>query len=76
MIQLQVMGQLNMYHRCPNLAKDDRKNRAYGAMLGFAIGDAIGAHVVNLPITEKEINEALLMQGGGVMNLKSGECTD
>lgn len=44
-----VMG----YQRCLNLAKNDLYNRAYGAMFGFAIGDALGAHVINMSVTEK-----------------------
>jgi len=63
-------------HRCLNLAKNDLLNRAYGAMFGFAIGDSIGAYIINKPYNEAEIVEALMMKGGGIMNLKSGEGTD
>ena len=48
-----IMTKVMSYQRCLNLAKNDVYNRAYGAMFGFVIGDALGAHVVNLPITEK-----------------------
>ena len=75
-INRQVMNQLLSYHRCLNLAKSDIYDRAYGAMFGFLIGDSMGAYLVNLPYNEAQINAALLMRGGGAMNLKSGECTD
>ena len=46
-----IMSQVLSYQRCLNIAKNDVFNRAYGAMFGFVIGDAMGAHVVNLSIT-------------------------
>jgi ADP-ribosylglycohydrolase len=47
------MYQLLAHHRCLNLAKDDLYNRAYGAMFGFVIGDALGASIVNLPFSQQ-----------------------
>ena len=70
------MTQLLSYHRCPNLAKTDLHNRAYGAMFGFLIGDSIGSSIVNRSYSEEEVLNALMMRGGGVMNLKPGEGTD
>jgi hypothetical protein len=70
------MSQLLSYHRCPNLAKNDLHNRAYGAMFGFLIGDSIGSTIVNRSYNEEEILSALMMRGGGVMSLKPGEGTD
>jgi len=45
-------------------------------MFGFIIGDSIGAYTINRPYNTKEILDALMMEGGGVMNLRSGEATD
>ena len=70
------MSKLLAHHRCLHLARNDLQNRAYGAMFGFAIGDSLGAYVVNQTFNHHEVNSALLMKGGGAMNLKSGECTD
>ena len=71
-----TMTQLLSYHRCPNLARNDVYNRAYGAMFGLLIGDSIGSFLVNRPYNEEEILNAIMMKGGGAMNLKSGEGTD
>jgi hypothetical protein len=70
------VSQLLSYHRCLNLAKNDLHNRAYGAMFGFLIGDSLGSTLVNRPYNEEEILSALMMKGGGVMNLRPGEGTD
>lgn len=70
------ISQLLSYHRCLNLAKNDLYNRAYGAMFGFLIGDSIGSTLINRSFNEEEIINALMMRGGGVMNLKPGEGTD
>jgi len=50
-VKQHIMSQVLSYQRCLNIAKNEVSNRAYGAMFGFAIGDAMGAHVVNLSIT-------------------------
>jgi ADP-ribosylglycohydrolase len=71
-----LITKLLSHRRCLNLAKNDLYNRAYGAMFGFLIGDSMGAYNINRPISETHILEALVMEGGGVMNLKSGEATD
>lgn len=42
-------------NRCLNLAKNDLLNRAYGAMFGFAIGDSIGAYIINKAYNEADI---------------------
>lgn len=53
MVAGQVMSQLLGHHRCLNLAKNDLYNRAYGAMFGFVIGDAMGAYLVNKPFNQQ-----------------------
>jgi hypothetical protein len=53
MVAGQVMSQLLRYHRCLNLAKNELYNRAYGAMFGFVIGDAMGAYVINKPFNQQ-----------------------
>lgn len=67
-----AMTQLLSYHRCPNLAKNDIHSRAYGALFGFLIGDSIGSTILNRPYNEEEVLNAIMMKGGGVMNLKPG----
>ena len=37
------------YQKCPNIARTDIHNRAYGAMFGIIIGDSIGAYLINKP---------------------------
>ena len=68
----QVMSKILSYQRCLNLAKNELRNRAYGAMFGFAIGDALGSYLVNQQPRIDSINEALLMRGGGALNLQAG----
>lgn len=64
------------YCRCPNLGVTGIQDRAYGAMFGVIIGDAVGAYTINKVPTVREIEEALKMEGGGVMRLLRGEGTD
>jgi hypothetical protein len=45
-------------------------------MFGFIIGDSIGAYTINKSYNKREMIDALMMEGGGVMNLRSGEATD
>lgn len=45
-------------------------------MFGLIIGDVLGAHVLNKKPNTQDIEKAMMMEGGGIMNLKSGEGTD
>lgn len=51
-----VMSKILGYTRCLNLARTDILNRAYGAMFGFVIGDAMGAYLINKPFNQHGIN--------------------
>ena len=44
------------YHRVPNLAKNDLYNRAYGALVGFLIGDSMGSYLINRPFSQVSIS--------------------
>jgi len=41
-------------------------------MFGVIIGDVIGAHLLNQKPTTQDIGRAMMMEGGGVMGLRSG----
>ncbi len=45
-------------------------------MFGIIIGDSIGAYLINRSPKVESIEKALLMEGGGAMNLRSGEGSD
>jgi ADP-ribosylglycohydrolase len=45
-------------------------------MFGVAIGDALGAYLMNQRPTIEDITKALLMEGGGTLGLRPGEGTD
>ena len=64
------------YRKCPNLSYSEIHNRAFGAMFGVIIGDSLGAYLLNQKPTTQDIGKAMLMEGGGVMGLRSGEGTD
>jgi len=66
------LTRLYSYKKCPNIARTDIHNRAYGAMLGVIIGDIFGSYLMNKPPEIATIGESLLMNGGGVMDLRVG----
>ena len=45
----EVLTRINSYKKCPNVARTDVHNRAYGAMFGLIIGDILGSHLINKP---------------------------
>jgi hypothetical protein len=45
----EVLTRLLSYKKCPNVARNDIHNRAYGAMFGLIIGDIFGSHLINKP---------------------------
>lgn len=60
------------------MTKEALHNRVLGSLLGFAIGDAMGAtteFMTRAEISHKygEVNDII---GGGWLNLKAGEVTD
>ena len=52
-------------------------SRAFGAVLGAFIGDAIGAYLefAGAPTADK-LEEAFLLEGGGRLNVGPGQITD
>ena len=70
------LTRLLSYQRVPKLGKNDLYNRAYGAMVGFLIGDSMGSYLINKPFSQSQIAEAVMMRGGGAMGLKGGQGTD
>ncbi|RAU47868.1 MULTISPECIES: ADP-ribosylarginine hydrolase Tri1 [unclassified Pseudomonas] len=59
--------------RVSTLTESQSLNRAKGALLGLAIGDAVGTTLEFLPRDTKCIDD---MSGGGPFKLKPGEWTD
>jgi ADP-ribosylglycohydrolase len=53
------------------------KDRAMGCILGALIGDASGASLEFMKtVTEEELDNAMLMNGGGPLNIGPGQITD
>ena len=60
--------------RAPDSSRFAQRNRAIGALLGLAVGDALGT---TLEFKERDSYPRLTdMVGGGPFNLKAGEWTD
>jgi len=60
--------------RQPNRTEDAVRDRAIGALVGLAVGDAIGT---TLEFTSRDSRERVRgMEGGGPFRLKPGEWTD
>ncbi|MGK6329517.1 ADP-ribosylarginine hydrolase Tri1 [Erwinia sp. DT-104] len=55
------------------ISDDDALDRAKGALIGLAIGDAVGTTLEFLPRDRSVVND---MVGGGPFSLKAGEWTD
>ncbi len=53
-------------------------DRAYGAVLGSAIGDAMGATLefYGTTITQRDVKNAMSLPGGGVFKVAKGQVTD
>ncbi|RMO94393.1 ADP-ribosylglycohydrolase protein [Pseudomonas amygdali pv. morsprunorum] len=59
--------------RVPTLTASQALDRSKGALLGLAIGDAVGT---TLEFTSRDSNTVTDMQGGGPFRLNAGEWTD
>ncbi len=58
-------------------SSNDFDDLAYGCILGAFCGDALGSYLEFYPkVSESQVEEALKMEGGGMMKLGPGQITD
>ena len=64
--------------KVPEKIKSDTKLRAFGSVVGAFVGDAAGSVLEFMDIQEvrERIDEALKLNGGGLMNMGRGQITD